>query len=374
MVGVTGGTRFYLGAHHANWLARVDVPLFVSHRRLAELGPGALPQARGPWALDSGAFSEIAEYGQFRTSPQQYADAVRRYADQVGRLEWAAPQDWMCEPVMLAKTGLTIAKHQRRTVANYLELRALAPEVPFIPVLQGWTTGDYLTCVDLYQAAGVDLAGVPVVGLGSVCRRQATAEIGDLVATLAGLGLRLHGFGVKRLGLARYGHLLASADSMAWSAQYRRQSSPLPGCAAHKNCANCLRAALRYRAAVLADLGQHDRLPQPARTASRATTKVVTFAGPDLFADAEAVLLAALEQVQTPTTASDQTGLSAVYALGRALAAITQRRVATARADGLSWGEVGRLLGMSRQAARQRFATTTDHEQRVGDQARRRAG
>ncbi len=220
MVGVTGGTRFYLGAHHANWLARVDVPLFVSHRRLAELGPGALPRARGPWALDSGAFSEIAEYGQFRTSPQQYADAVRRYADQVGRLEWAAPQDWMCEPVMLAKTGLTIAKHQRRTVANYLELRALAPEVPFIPVLQGWTTGDYLTCVDLYQAAGVDLAGVPVVGLGSVCRRQATAEIGDLVATLAGLGLRLHGFGVKRLGLARYGHLLASADSMAWSAQH----------------------------------------------------------------------------------------------------------------------------------------------------------
>jgi len=370
MAVATGGTRFYLGAHHANWLARVDVPLFVSHRRLAELGPGALPRARGPWALDSGAFSEIAEYGQFRTSPRQYVAAVRRYAEQVGRLEWAAPQDWMCEPAMLATTGLTVAEHQRRTVANYLQLRQLAPEVPFIPVLQGWTLDDYLACADRYQAAGVDLAAVPVVGLGSVCRRQATAEIGALVATLANLGLRLHGFGVKRSGLARYGHLLDSADSMAWSAQHRRQS-PLPGCAGHRNCANCLRAALRYRAAVLADLGQHDRLPQPARTASRATTKVVGFAGPELLADAEAVLLAALEQVQTPATASDQTGLAALYALGRALAAITERRVATARADGRSWGAVGGLLGMSRQAARQRFAATTDHDQRAGDQARR---
>ena len=45
----------------------------------------------------------------------------------------------MCEPFMLAKTGLTVAEHQARTVANYLELRSLAPELPFVPVLQGWS-------------------------------------------------------------------------------------------------------------------------------------------------------------------------------------------------------------------------------------------
>ena len=45
--------------------------------------------------------------------------------------------DWMCEPAMLARTGLTVAEHQAGTVANYLELRAAAPELPFIPVLQG---------------------------------------------------------------------------------------------------------------------------------------------------------------------------------------------------------------------------------------------
>ena len=70
--------------------------------------------------------------------------AVRRYRDEIGRLEWAAPIDWMCEPFMLAKTGLAIAVHQAHTVANYLELRSLVPELPFVPVLQGWSRDDYL--------------------------------------------------------------------------------------------------------------------------------------------------------------------------------------------------------------------------------------
>lgn len=92
--------------------------------------------------------------------------------DEIGRLEWAAPQDWMCEPFMPAKTGLTVAEHQVRTVENYLELRSLAPERPFVPVPQGWKLDDYVRCVDLYyELTGIDLAAQPLVGIGSVCRR-----------------------------------------------------------------------------------------------------------------------------------------------------------------------------------------------------------
>ena len=56
-----------------------------------------------------------------------------------------------------------------------------------------------------------------MVGLGSVCRRQATAEIDFITDELAGLGLRLHGFGVKALGLRQYADRHVSADSLAWS-------------------------------------------------------------------------------------------------------------------------------------------------------------
>jgi len=28
-------------------------------------------------------------------TPEQYVAAVRRYRDEIGNLDWAAPQDWM---------------------------------------------------------------------------------------------------------------------------------------------------------------------------------------------------------------------------------------------------------------------------------------
>jgi hypothetical protein len=242
---------FFLGTHQPAWLGRLDVPLFVSHRTLRTRR--RLPRARVRWALDSGGFTELTLFGGWQTTPTAYADAVVRYAAEVGQLAWASPQDWMCEPVMLARTGRTVADHQALTVDNYCTLRQLAPRLPFIPVLQGWRLADYLACVDRYSAAGVDLAAVPLVGIGSVCRRQEPREIGAIVTELANLGLRLHGFGVKRRGLAVYADSLASADSMAWSFAARRRPA-LVGCAGHITCANCPRYALAWRQAIAGDL------------------------------------------------------------------------------------------------------------------------
>lgn len=237
--------RFFLGTHETSWLARLDVPLFISHRRLARRR--SMPVARCDWALDSGGFTELSMHGAWRTTVTEYVEAVDRYAAEIGRLAWAAPMDWMCEPFMVEKTGLSVREHQERTVANYLEIR---DQGPFIPVLQGWTLGDYERCLDLYAQAGVDLRGEAMVGVGSVCRRQHTSEVGAIVDMLAGEGLRLHGFGVKKLGVRQYAHQLESADSMAWSFRARR-SKPLLGCT-HKSCANCHRFALRWRRELLA--------------------------------------------------------------------------------------------------------------------------
>lgn len=49
--------QFWLGTHKTGWLERTDVPLFISRRRLVERV--TLPRARGPWALDSGGFTEL---------------------------------------------------------------------------------------------------------------------------------------------------------------------------------------------------------------------------------------------------------------------------------------------------------------------------
>lgn len=241
----------YLGTHEPSWLSKAGVPLFVSHRRLRRLR-GALPVAAAPWALDSGGFSELSMYGRWQTTPAEYVDAVVRYDTEIGLLEYAAPMDWMCEPDMVAKTGLSVIEHQRRTVSNYVDLvarwaAASDSEVPFQPVLQGYAISDYLRCMDMYADAGVDLAAVPVVGVGSVCRRQHTDEIRAVFEAILERDpeMPIHGFGVKIRGLREYGNLLAAADSMAWSYNARR-NPPLPGCT-HKSCSNCLLWALQWR-------------------------------------------------------------------------------------------------------------------------------
>lgn len=219
------------------------MPLFVSRRALARYR--ALPRATSNWALDSGGFTELSIHGRWELPAADYAREARRFQNEIGSLDFAAPQDWMCEPQMLARTGLTVEEHQRRSVANYLELRELAPEVPWIPVLQGWTIGDYDRCAEAYFAAGVELDRLHLVGVGTVCRRQNTATAGLLMAGLQADGLRVHAFGFKLTGLELAAEHLSSADSMAWSYSARR-NQPIAG-HTHKNCANCLEYALAWR-------------------------------------------------------------------------------------------------------------------------------
>jgi len=261
--GANTGLTFYLGTHHPGWLHTTRIPLFISDRRLR--GYKHLPRASGPWALDSGGFTELSAYGSWNHGPTArcYTARICRYRDEIGHLAWAAPQDWMCEPFITTRTGLSVAEHQRRTVTNLLALRDLDPGLPVIPVLQGWTITDYLRCADRYEHAGINLAAEPLVGLGSVCRRQATGQIHTLISVLHERGItRLHGFGFKIAGLIQSGHLLISADSMAWSYAARRHP-PLPGCETrHINCANCPRYAHQWYTHVRAALTQ-PRYTQP---------------------------------------------------------------------------------------------------------------
>lgn len=243
--------KFYLGTHKLHWLRLTDIPLLVSHRRIREYK--AKPRALGGWILDSGGFSELSLHGEWTFSPREYVQAVYHYQEEIGNLEWAAPMDWMCEPAIIAKTGLSVAEHQKRTVRNFLQLNFMASELPFIPVLQGWTLDDYQRCLELYDKAGINLAGYPRVGVGSVCRRQATAEIHDIFEHLSGQGLKLHGFGVKRDGLVRYHHYMASADSAAWSLNARLEHQATPGCS-HKRCQNCIKYAMQWRSRILAKI------------------------------------------------------------------------------------------------------------------------
>jgi len=234
---------FYLGTHRAHWLADSAVPLFIS-RRILE-GRKTLPRASTRWVLDSGGFTELNLYGKWQTPIRQYVREVRRYDAEIGQLDWAAPMDWMCEPSVLQKTGLTVTQHQQRTIANFKALRhELGPIIA--PVLQGWTIDDYLHHVDQYQQAGVYLERERIVGVGSICRRGQDRQIHEVIRRLAAHDLRLHAFGVRSRALQGCADVLTSADSMSWSYTARR-NPPLLG-HTHKSCANCREYAEQWHA------------------------------------------------------------------------------------------------------------------------------
>lgn len=232
--------KFYLGTHQPHWLGLVDIPLMVSHNRLKQYKNK--PRALGEWMQDSGGFTQLSMYGKWTFTDREYVKETRRNHNEVSNLSAAAIMDWMCEPVILKKTGLTVKKHQENTIQSYLDLIALDPDLPWMPVLQGWSLDDYMRHVDMYESAGIDLKSQALVGIGTVCRRQGTKEAARIIETLSGFDIKLHGFGVKLTGLQKVSNLLSSADSMAWSFAARKDK-PLEGCS-HKNCANCLKYAL----------------------------------------------------------------------------------------------------------------------------------
>ncbi|GGS61423.1 deazapurine DNA modification protein DpdA family protein [Actinokineospora fastidiosa] len=264
---------FLMGTHQTGWLEHAGVPLFVSDTRLRERK--RLPRAAARWANDSGGFTELQKYGRWTVTAREYASRVRRYRDEIGNLAWAAPQDWMCEPIVIkggrvgrqvfAGTKLSVLEHLRRTRDNAVELSMIAPDLPWAWAVQGYEPDDYLRCADMIEEAGIDLTSQPLVLVGSMCRRQGTAEAHRIILALRARGLRrLHILGAKILGLRRYGHLVTSSDSLAWSADafYAAQKHPdnrLILCGGShpkggKNCANCLTYALQWRERVLATL------------------------------------------------------------------------------------------------------------------------
>ncbi len=219
--GANDEAEFLLGVPEPSWgwNGRSSGVVFVSARRLMRRR-SPFPYFDVDVCIDSGGFTELHKFGEWRTTPEQYIALVRRVAASAN-VRWAAIQDWMVEESALAATGLTVVEHQRRTVVSYLRLRALAPEIRWLPVLQGQTLGQYLEHLEMYQEAGVYLDEIERVGVGSICRRTNSGEICEILTELATHGLRIHAFGVKSEALRVLAPVIRSSDSMSWSLRGR---------------------------------------------------------------------------------------------------------------------------------------------------------
>jgi hypothetical protein len=226
---VVAAVKFYVGLHQPADAQHFDLAC-ISINRLR--GRKKLVPC-GDVLIDSGAFTEIFKHGRYRHSVEEYAAELHRlFTAGVVQIAAAVAQDYMCEPFILAKTGLSIEEHQGLTIERYDALmaeleRLFGGPVPFhiMPVLQGFAPQDYVNHIRMY---GDRLKSGMWVGVGSVCKRQGDPR--SIMAVLQAIAaersdLLLHGFGVKITSLLHPGvrDLLATADSMAWSFAARKQ-------------------------------------------------------------------------------------------------------------------------------------------------------
>ncbi len=242
---------FYLGTHEPWWLDKIDIPLLLSNRRLKRVN--YKNEALGKWVLDSGGFSELHKNGEWSFTTKEYIIDILRYIEYIGNLEWAAPMDWMCEPSALLKTGKTVKEHQELTVRSFITLREELGNV-VAPVIQGWTIEEYEENIEQYASYGIDLSKERIVGLGSICRRNAFEKIGSIIDLVYSYKINIHAFGVKGKTLEAYKDKIISSDSAAWS--YNASKNPvLPG-HTHKTCSSCMEYALLWREKLLEKIGE----------------------------------------------------------------------------------------------------------------------
>lgn len=206
---------FYVGLHQpsdAKHFERCCISINRLRNRKSVVPTGGIVM------IDSGAFTELKEYGRYRHSVSEYATALRHVCN-IAPVEFAVSQDYMCEPFMLGRTGLTVSEHQRLTIDRYDALLGETLSVPILPVLQGYSPYEYRNHLRAY---GSRLQIGMRVGVGSVCKRNASpTQIVDVLSSIKFVrpDLRLHGFGIKVTSLTNLDvrEMLYSSDSMAWS-------------------------------------------------------------------------------------------------------------------------------------------------------------
>lgn len=221
----------------------------------------------GP-ALDSAGFTAMVKFGGYRWTVEEYVERIVMNFDTDQRDDgysrallphpwaWWSAMDYCCEKE-IAPNRAEVDRRISMTVDSYAEtIEALewwrgegenvTPDP--LPILQGRTPKDYIRCATALAEAidrtstctcpggkasdcGAtwhrERAGLPeLVGVGSVCTREATGREG-ILNVLAALDaelpkhVRLHLFGVKgellqNPAFGSYVHRVASVDSSAW--------------------------------------------------------------------------------------------------------------------------------------------------------------
>ena len=167
--------------------------------------------------VDSGGFTAAKRWGKYPWTVEQYADFVRELARDVP-LEFVATMDYACEPGVNREVIATNRARIDASIENDAMCRTVAPDLPWLSVLQGDSLDERE--YDLGRRAAAGLLPGEYAGIGSICgrRNRAAREVVRWYGRQLP-GVQYHGFGLAVRVLDDPGAAwhIRSWDSYAWN-------------------------------------------------------------------------------------------------------------------------------------------------------------
>lgn len=240
--------EFYIGVWTKKQVENLDYPFIISIKTLLNSNFEEVLRNKRDWMVDSGGFTELRSNGKYTFSIEEYLNEIERVEP-----NYFFVMDWMCEPSILKKTGLSIREHQINTLKNYLRMKKEFNNrdinSKLCGVIQGWKKEDYLRHIEMLKERNLI---TDLMGVGSICRRFADKEIIEILKAIKKElpNTKLHGFGVKK-NILKYRithNLLYSCDSMAWSYKVRYgKKLDCDNCISPSHsCRNCYKASKKW--------------------------------------------------------------------------------------------------------------------------------
>lgn len=124
--------------------------------------------------VDSGGFAIMQKFGKYPWSVSQYSDFIWDVTRDV-RLDFSAIMDYACEPSVNREVYRSNKERIKATIRNEAECMRVAPDLPWLPVLQG----DSLTerAFDIAIRRRMAMLPINYAGIGSVCGRGKAGAI-----------------------------------------------------------------------------------------------------------------------------------------------------------------------------------------------------
>jgi len=169
--------------------------------------------------LDSGGFSLLSQYADYPFSIEEYIQ-LAHYIKDNNLLTLIATMDYPCESEINRTQLHTNEERIQKTVDNAVACYDADISLPWVPVIQGYTIDEYLTCLDLYYESGIESF---YWAIGSICSRKGhNLQMRNIVVTIAKrlepeCKLHAFGLGIKFLYDPQIFSNIYSSDSAAWN-------------------------------------------------------------------------------------------------------------------------------------------------------------